>query len=278
VFCLFWWMSEEEFEEDCADACDERDVWIRSMSKPTTWTYPFCGGEYIHGTKKCKGYGTGKMINGDYEYVDKCYCIKRPDMNYQAHYLLITESMMSRLHLSTNGKEWDDFANKFWKFDSMSEFKGKCEGRNLLKRLQGLLKKATLKRNDGYETHPPETPYETLLQAALDEYIPWCEENERISKEKKIKSAKRKEREEEMNTAKKALCPTANDSIDQPETPNASISDLTSPMTPTLKKGRNLYEDFDDLTSLCSTYKEKNENEGSATSLPDPSHTPYFAE
>ena len=186
--------AEFDGEYECAEACDEADVLKRPFIKPSTWTYPCCGGEFVHGTRKCKGYGNGNQINGEYIYTDKCYCIKKPTKNYEANYLLLIETISQGLHTSNNGKDWDDFADKFWKLDTMNSFRDKCSGVTLKKRLQPLLNEASkINNNSGFETHPTMTPYEESLVSALDEYIPWKEEIDRSNSEKKKKCEKEDE-------------------------------------------------------------------------------------
>lgn len=45
----------------------------------------------------------------------------KPAENYEANYLLLMESMTRGLHLSTNGKDWDEFGYKFWQLDAWSD-------------------------------------------------------------------------------------------------------------------------------------------------------------
>jgi hypothetical protein len=172
----------------------------RVYVQPTTWNHPVCGGEFRHGTNKCKTVSTGRQVDGKDEYFDKCYCIKKPTKNYCAYYLLIQHAYSARLHISSNEQDWHNFATKFWKYGHrMATFEDHCSGRNLQRRLVLTLDEAQTSMESGHE---PQSKYEELLAEVLQEYIPWKEEQAN----KTQKSGKRKQREEGVNLAQRVIC------------------------------------------------------------------------
>ena len=79
------------------------------------------------------------------------------------------------------------------------------------------------------------------------------------------KNVKRKMRDEEMNHAKRILCPNANDAIDPFE--SSIEEDPLSPITPInstptiIRRDKQLPESIYDVSSIYLTYKEKTDRD-----------------